>query len=511
MSSPASPPNKETLRLLLPLRYDGKTVIECDQFLSQLRIYWLVNMSLTTTELKVQVALSLLDDDTCTWVTPFFAQLVAVQLKAQGVMTPFANEAAFATALKAHFGNLDDEAAAQVELAKLYLELRDKYLSGIPSRVYRKIELETFTMWEDTDKRAMEVEQILNISRALSSQLEEEDEEERAVVHPDHTELRPASTQPSEKETSPAVALAARSKGGLEAGYYLSERGVSSKVSRGSSEHEKHPRKRLRTLGKVRGGSTRRRSYSEAVGGRYDYREWHTSTRGFALSRTKLPHRVARIKSIGCGKEAPGHLERECGTRPMKRHVSAPPEEPARRMGVVVDNVFLEGIINEAKERKEKERQTKAVPIPPPRSTNPEPPTSPVAGPSRPRPDTPVVFRKVDPDWTPNTTQWTWDSSWPNQKHLSGEEWTNVGRNARKEWFDEEEGDGVDWELYGDGEHLHNGVRAHFVPGIVPLRFFLYKHDHIDTMWSFSTSSLDLQDDTLSISPRSSSTSQASI
>ncbi|OSX62669.1 hypothetical protein POSPLADRAFT_1141294, partial [Postia placenta MAD-698-R-SB12] len=113
-------------------------------------------------------------------------------------------------------------------------------------------------------------------------------------------------------------------------------------------------------------------------------------------------------------------------------------------------------IINEAKERKEKERQTKAVPIPPPRSTNPEPPTSPIAGPSRPRPDTPVVFRKVDPDWTPDTTQWTWDSSWPHQKHLSGEEWMNVGRNARKEWFDEEEDDGVDWELYGDGEHWSN-------------------------------------------------------
>ncbi|EED81444.1 predicted protein [Postia placenta Mad-698-R] len=130
-------------------------------------------------------------------------------------------------------------------------------------------------------------------------------------------------------------------------------------------------------------------------------------------------------------------------------------EKPARRVGVVVDNVFLEGIINEVKERKEKERQTKAIPIPPPRSANPEPPTSPVAGPSRPRPDTPVVFRKVDPDWTPDTTQWTWDSSWPNQKHLSGEEWTNVGRNARKEWFDEEEDDGVDWELYGDGEHRY--------------------------------------------------------
>ncbi|EED81141.1 predicted protein [Postia placenta Mad-698-R] len=180
------------------------------------------------------------------------------------------------------------------------------------------------------------------------------------------------------------------------------------------------------------------------------------------------------VSTLGCGKEAPGHLEQECRTRLMKRHISAPPEEPARRVGVVVDNVFLEGIINEAKERKERERQTKVVPIPPPHSDNPEPPASPVVGPSRPRPDTPIVFRKVDPDWTPDTTQWTWDSSWPHQKHLFGEKWKNLGRNARNEWFDEEEDDGVDWELYGNGEHLHNGVRAHFVPGIVPLRFFLY-------------------------------------
>ncbi|KAF9797110.1 hypothetical protein IEO21_10906 [Rhodonia placenta] len=180
------------------------------------------------------------------------------------------------------------------------------------------------------------------------------------------------------------------------------------------------------------------------------------------------------VSTLGCGKEAPGHLERDCGSRPMKRHVSTPPEEPAQRVGVVVDNVFIEGIINEAKEKKEKERQTKAVPIPPPRSANPEPPASPIAGPSCPRPDTPVVFRKVDPDWTPDSTQWTWDSSWPRQEHLSGEEWKNVGRNARKEWFDEEEEDGVDWELYGDGEHLHNGVCAHFTLDIVPLRFFLH-------------------------------------
>ncbi|EED79601.1 predicted protein [Postia placenta Mad-698-R] len=195
-----SPPDKETLRLLLPLQYNGKTIIECDRFLSQLCIYWLVNTLLTTIELKVQVALSLLDGDTRTWATPFFAQLVSVQLGTQGVTTPFANEAAFATALKACFGNLDDEAAAQVELAKLCadksvhekhtaaefsalfkgpadhsgygdLELRNKYLSGIPSRVYRKIELKMFTTWEDADKRATEVEQILDISRARRPEL----------------------------------------------------------------------------------------------------------------------------------------------------------------------------------------------------------------------------------------------------------------------------------------------------------------------------------------------------
>ncbi|EED81661.1 predicted protein [Postia placenta Mad-698-R] len=119
MSSPSTAPDKETLKLLLPLRYDGKTVIECDRFLSQLRIYWLVNMSLTTIELKVQVALSLLDSDARAWATPYFAQLVLVQTGTQGATTPFRNKAAFATAFRARFGNLDDEAAAQVELAKL--------------------------------------------------------------------------------------------------------------------------------------------------------------------------------------------------------------------------------------------------------------------------------------------------------------------------------------------------------------------------------------------------------
>ncbi|EED78275.1 predicted protein [Postia placenta Mad-698-R] len=199
MSSPASLPDKETLKLL-PLRYNGKSVVECNRFISQLLIYWAVNTALSTIKLKVQVALSLLDGDARTWATPIFSQLAAVQVGVQGATTPFANEAAFLTAFKAPFGNLDDAAAAQVELTKLCanksvrekrtatefsalfkgpadrsgygdLELRDKYLSSIPSRVYRKIELETFATWQEADKRATEVEQILDISRARRPEL----------------------------------------------------------------------------------------------------------------------------------------------------------------------------------------------------------------------------------------------------------------------------------------------------------------------------------------------------
>ncbi|EED80181.1 predicted protein [Postia placenta Mad-698-R] len=173
---------------------------ECDRFLSQLHIYWLINTSLTTIKLKVQVALSLLDGDAHAWATPYFAQLVSVQMGVQVVTTPFRDEAAFTAAFKARFGNLDDEAAAQVELAKLCadksvrekctavefsalfkgpadrsgygdLELRNKYLSGIPSWVYCKIELKTFTTWRAAEKRATEVEQILDISQAHRPEL----------------------------------------------------------------------------------------------------------------------------------------------------------------------------------------------------------------------------------------------------------------------------------------------------------------------------------------------------
>ncbi|KAF9799108.1 hypothetical protein IEO21_10620 [Rhodonia placenta] len=206
MSSPASPPDKETLKHLLPLRYDGKTVIECNHFILQLLIYWAINMTLSTIELKIQVALSLLDGDARTWATPIFAQLAAVQIQIQGATTPFTNEAAFLTAFKAHFGNLDDAAAAQVELTKLCadksmrekrtaaefsalfkgpadrsgygdLELHDKYLSGIPSQV--------------------------------------EDVAEHVMVHPAHKALRPASMWPSKKETSLASASAV-GKGGTD-------------------------------------------------------------------------------------------------------------------------------------------------------------------------------------------------------------------------------------------------------------------------------------------------------
>ncbi|EED82447.1 predicted protein [Postia placenta Mad-698-R] len=166
----------------------------------ELLIYWQVNTSLTTIKLKVQIVLSLLDGDARTWATPIFAQLAAVQVGVQGAVTPFTDVRTFITAFKDRFGNLDNTAAAQVELSKLCanksmhekcmaaefsalfkgpvdhsgygdLELRDKYLSGIPSCVYRTIELETFTMWVAADQRATKVEQQLDISQAHQPEL----------------------------------------------------------------------------------------------------------------------------------------------------------------------------------------------------------------------------------------------------------------------------------------------------------------------------------------------------
>ncbi|EED84014.1 predicted protein [Postia placenta Mad-698-R] len=171
MFSPATPIDKETLKHLLPLRYNGKAVIECNQFISQLLIYWSINTALSTIELKVQVALSLLDGDACTWATPIFAQLASIAVRVQEAITLFADVKAFLTVFKGHFGNLDDAASActAAEFSALFkgsadcsgygdLELCNKYLSGIPSHVCRKIELETFTTWETTEKCATKVE-----------------------------------------------------------------------------------------------------------------------------------------------------------------------------------------------------------------------------------------------------------------------------------------------------------------------------------------------------------------
>ncbi|OSX62430.1 hypothetical protein POSPLADRAFT_1057020 [Postia placenta MAD-698-R-SB12] len=46
--STATPMDKEMLKLLIPTRYDGKTVQECNRFLAMLKLYWAVNTFLST-------------------------------------------------------------------------------------------------------------------------------------------------------------------------------------------------------------------------------------------------------------------------------------------------------------------------------------------------------------------------------------------------------------------------------------------------------------------------------
>lgn len=179
--------NKGIAKLLIPQRYDGESVMECKRYLAQLTEYLDYNTDLATVKLQVQVAISLLDGKAREWGTPFLADYAAGR-------APFATRKAFTDAFTARFGHLDDAAAAQVELTKICarnlrdsrtaaqfsaqlkgpadrsgygkLELRDKYLSGIPSRIYRKIELEPFDDWVSAEKRVLAVEQILDISRA---------------------------------------------------------------------------------------------------------------------------------------------------------------------------------------------------------------------------------------------------------------------------------------------------------------------------------------------------------
>lgn len=179
--------NKEIAKLLQPRHYDGKSVIDSKRFLSQLELYLGYNTALNSAALKIQVTFGFLEGEAAEWATPYQVDYAAGR-------TPFANFAAFTAAFTARFGNIDDAAAAQVELTKVCsknlrdtrtaaefsaqfkgpadrsgygdLELRDKYLSGIPSRIYRKIELETFATWSEAETRVLAVEQILDISRA---------------------------------------------------------------------------------------------------------------------------------------------------------------------------------------------------------------------------------------------------------------------------------------------------------------------------------------------------------
>lgn len=180
--------DKEVAKLLLPSRFKGDTTIEATRFLNQYKTYLAYNTNLTTVRHQVLVAIGLFDDEAREWGVPIIAEYAA------NTTTPYANIGAFYTAFTARFGNIDDAAAAQVELNKVCaarlrdtrtaaelsaafkgpaqrsgygpIELRDKYLSAIPSRVYRKIEIETFADWTAAEKRVLEVEQMMDISRA---------------------------------------------------------------------------------------------------------------------------------------------------------------------------------------------------------------------------------------------------------------------------------------------------------------------------------------------------------
>ncbi|KAF9800945.1 hypothetical protein IEO21_10250 [Rhodonia placenta] len=149
----------------------SSSVVSSSTLVPFLLIYWQVNTTLSTIELQVQVALSLLDSDAHAWATPIYAQIAAVTVEVQGAVTPFAN----VELAKLCADKLTRERCTTAEFSMLFkgpvdhfgygdLELCDKYLSGVPSCIYHKIELKMFAMWEAAEKHAMEVEQQLDIS-----------------------------------------------------------------------------------------------------------------------------------------------------------------------------------------------------------------------------------------------------------------------------------------------------------------------------------------------------------
>lgn len=182
-------PDKEIAKLLIPQHYDGSTTQGAKLFIAQCKEYFgYYGSMIGPLRLQILVALNLLDKDAKEWATQY------IVLYAEGSTAPFADLEAFYKALLTRFGHVDDAAAAQVELEELIKkdkrekrtvgefsaafagpakrsgygkpELLNKYRDGLPTRVFRKIQLEKFADWNALDTRALEVEQLLNLDKA---------------------------------------------------------------------------------------------------------------------------------------------------------------------------------------------------------------------------------------------------------------------------------------------------------------------------------------------------------
>lgn len=193
--SPSPPPDPPTMtdatnnaanKLLLPKEYDGEGANGAKVFVAQCKKYFRV-VPFVDDETRILVVLNRLTGKAADWATHYIVAIV------DNETSPFANKEAFYNTFLARFAHVDDTAAAQIELDNLLkkgsiegrsvaeysaaftsiaertdygaTELLVKYRSGLPSRVYREIKLEKFTTWKTMDKRALEVEQLLNLDR----------------------------------------------------------------------------------------------------------------------------------------------------------------------------------------------------------------------------------------------------------------------------------------------------------------------------------------------------------
>lgn len=178
--------NNAANKLLLPKEYDGEGTNGAKVFVAQCKKYFRV-VPFVDDETRILVVLNRLTGKAADWATHYIVAIV------DNETSPFANKEAFYNTFLAGFAHVDDTAAAQIELDNLLkkgliegrsvaefsasftsiaewtnygaTELLVKYRSGLPSRVYHEIKLEKFTTWEKMDKRALEVEQLLNLDR----------------------------------------------------------------------------------------------------------------------------------------------------------------------------------------------------------------------------------------------------------------------------------------------------------------------------------------------------------